>query len=78
MDPIKTQANALALDVLKHRLGRAVMPFDFLLHSRTISETADNIANLIKQGIPVTLAGLIEALDECNETCGGGDGPRPE
>jgi len=78
MDPIKTQAHALALDVLKHRLGRAVMPIDFLLHSKTITETADNIANLIKQGIPVTLAGLIEASNDCgDETCGGGSGPPP-
>ena len=77
MDPIKVQANALALNVLKHQLGRAVMPIDFLLHSRIISETTDNIANLLKQGFPVTLAGLIEALNDPDETCGGGSGPPP-
>lgn len=77
MDANKAKAHELALALLVHRLGRKLTPLDFITYTETILETTERIIDLMNQGIVVTVEMLIEALDDNDGTCGGGEGPPP-
>jgi len=74
MEANKGKAFKLAIEYVEHRLGRPLVPLDFILHSETISETAAKIVELLDSGIDVTLEDMI---DQSDETSGGADGPPP-
>jgi hypothetical protein len=76
METNRNKAHNLALGVLKHKLGRAVMPIDFLTYNDILSETTTNILALLDNGLEVTLDQLIDSLQD--ETSGGAPGPPPQ
>jgi hypothetical protein len=71
----KVKAYKLALEYIEHRLGRSLVPMDFIVCSEAISETAEKVVDLLNQGIDVTLDDMIHDTDK---TSGGADGPPPK